>query len=162
MQQRVHDIPLYGGVALPFVIVPAGAAVHLFALGKFFELFPAADAVRGVPDGDGDRKFDRDERHDGDRRRARGEQQDERLVRSRQKHCQHRARADETLVVQLCRHHRKAALRDDADRRAQKGREPAAQYVAVVADVRPVFQDLDEKIHQKQERENFQAVDQRV
>ena len=165
VQQRVHKILFDGRIpspswscpqALPWTSSPSGSSSS-FSLRQM--------PVRGIPHPDRDREFDRDQRHDGERRRtrARGEQQNERLVRRSQKYREHRARADEAACrTALPPITRKPALRDDADRRSQKGREPAAQNVAVAADIRPVLQNFDEKIHQEQERKYFQAVNERI
>ena len=39
VQQRVHEVALYGAVVL--VVVPAAGAVHLFPFGKFAQRFAA-------------------------------------------------------------------------------------------------------------------------
>ena len=80
---------------------------------------------------------------------CRRQKEHERLVARRDKYGQKGARADEAAVVQLCRHDRKPALWDDARRRAEQGREPAAQHVALPRDGGAPFEQLDEHIHQE-------------
>ena len=152
----MHEILPHGAVVL--VIVPAGRAVHLFPL-RLLQTLAAADGVCEIPRPDRDRKLDGDERHDRCRLDARRGEEQERLVRRRQKDGEHGARADEFFIVQFCRHHRKAALRDHARGGAEQRRQPAAQHVAVIQ-VGSAFQKFDEHIHQEQERKYFQAVQQ--